>query len=402
MNHREPGPGRRFRCLSLVPLLAALAGCADATGASDPDPLGGRIWTFLLTDSATGIAWVLQTDTAISVAEQDAAPAAASLWTALDSAPSATRFSVNAAVSGREMQFTLRDGDEPAGTATARRFAYHGDGGAPRYAGQATITLGGTARELRFDAIAGVPMPTEVFVEATPPPAAPPPGAIVSLRADDCNTGESEVLAALVQHRLTAEFAVPSRLVGRAGHCNWLLVDSLAAAGNAIEAHSRFHEGAPATFPEFYLEIVGAAQDFAARGHRPRVWIQPGSWLQGPAHLDGLAKLGSPYGALLRRVYGAVEAYTSQDAGSALSYACRATRGPRLYFIRDFDDVTLRATLERAAADGRWIELMWHTGDQPIARLAEQFAIIAEFRDAGRVRVMPVYEALLAGATDRP
>ena len=404
MTHRKPGPGRRFRRSLLFPLLALLAGCAagDGFGSSDPDPLGPRIWTFLLSDSVSGTAWVLQTDSAVAVAEAEASATSAALWTALDSAPSRRGLVVHAAVSGREMQFMLTDGDVPAGRATGQLLAYHGGGGAPRYAGSATVTLEGRTRVLRFDAISGVPLPPEPFAI----PAAPPPGvqprAVVSLRADDCNTGESEVLALLVEHRLTAEFAVPSRLVGRPGHCNWMLVDSLAAAGNAIEAHSRFHDIAPKDFAEFYLETVGAARDLAARGHQPNLWVQPGSWLQGPAHLDGPPKLASPYGALLRRLYGAVEAYTSPDAGSALSYACRSTHGPVLYFLKDFDEATLRATLDRVSGTGRWVEFMWHTGDQPIDRLGRQLAIIAEYRDAGVLAVMPVYRALVAGVTDAP
>ena len=403
MRHRKPGPGRRFRLPLLLSLVAALAGCAagDSFGSSDADPLSPRIWTFLLSDSLTGTAWVLQTDTAIAVSQSDGVATPATLWTALDSAPARLGLAVHAAVEGRELRFTVRDGVATVGTATGRLFAYRGDGGAPRYVGSATVELDGSPRTLRFDALAGVPLPVDPFVA----PSAPPPAtarAVVSLRADDCKAGESGVLAALTANRLVAEFAVPSRLVGRPGHCNWMLVDSLAAAGNAIVAHSRFHEVAPADFPEFYLETVGASKDLAAKGHAPRLWVQPGSWLLGDAHLDGPAKLASPYGALLRRVYGAVEAYTSADAGSALSYASRSTHGPVLYFLKDFDEPTLRFTLQRAADTGRWIEFMWHTGDQPLDRLSHQLAVIAEFRDAGSLAVMPVYEAILAGVTDRP
>ena len=402
MTHGRPGSRRGFRLALLVSLFAAACAGGDSLSSSDPDPLGPRIWTFLLTDSASGTAWVLQTDTPVAVAERDAAPAPATLWTVLDSAPARRGLTVHAAVDGRELRFAVSDGAAPRGTATGRLFAYHGNGGAPRYAGSGVVTLDGVARTLRFDAIAGVPLPSEPFA----PPAAPPltgaPRAVVSLRADDCNTGESEVLALLVEHRLTAEFAVPSRLVGRQGHCNWALVDSLAAAGNAIESHSRFHDNAPKDFPEFYLETVGAGRDLAARGHTPRVWVQPGSWLQGPAHLDGPQKLASPYAALLRRMYGAVEAYVSDNPGSSLTYSYLGTRGPVVYSLRDFDDAALHATLQRAADTGRWIEFMWHTGDQPMERLGEQLAIIAQFRDAGSIAVMPLYEALAAGVTDRP
>ena len=397
------------RALRCVPLAAAamavlLSGCLDRgpedlLGNTAPDPLSRQQWTILLSDSA-GRAWIVQSDSAFAVHEEPASAASASLWSVLDSAPDLTHLTLGATIRGREMEWSLANGAGVIGEGSGSLFAYVGSDGAPRFTGTATVTLSGVPRTLRFDALGGVPMPAEpVVMDARSRTA--PGRTVVSLRADDCPAAESEVLRLLTKNGLTAEFAVPTRLVGRNGlrRCSWALVDTLALAGNAIESHSRFHTAAPSDFATFYLETVGAARDLAARGHPPHIWVQPGTWLTGPAHLDGPDKLRTPYAALLRRVYIGIEAYAVP--GTSLSYVQGGTSGPPVFYLKDFDLPALRTLLDDVTSrpGPTWIEFMWHTGDEPLDRLGQLLGVIAEYRDRGALDVKPLYDAVLAGAT---
>lgn len=364
-------------------------------GNTAPDPLERQVWTLILADDA-GKVWIAQTDSAVAVHGESPAAATAALWSVLDSAPDFRDLRLTAQVDGRQMSWTLMRAGVPLGSGLGAMRAYVGSAGAPRFSGTASLELDGTRRSASFDAIGGLPMPAEPVVQA--PRAAPPPAhGIVSLRADDCPATESQVLAFLRAAGLTAEFAVPTRLVGRPGRCTWATVDSLAAAGNAIEAHSRFHERSPATFGDFYIETIGSALDLVSRGHPAHLFIQPGSWLSGPPDLDDPSKLLTPYAALLRRTFVGIEGYAV--SGTSLSYIQSGTGGPPVYYLKDFDEPTLRALLDDLTAQPRWIQFFWHTGDQPLDRLARQLQLIAEYRDRGALDVMPLYQAVQAGET---
>ncbi len=375
------------------------SGFQDPLGNVGPDPLNRQQWTVILSDSA-GRVWIVQSDSAFAVHEDPPSAASAALWSVLDSAPDLRKLTLAATIRGREMQWTLSGPGGAIGAGTGALFSYVGNDGAPRFTGSATITLSGAERTVRFDALGGVPMPAEPVVIGPRSPT-PPGRTIVSLRADDCPAAESQVLGFLATNRLRAEFAVPTRLVARNGlrRCSWALVDSLAQAGNDIAAHSRFHARAPAEFVGFYLETVGAARDLTTRGHPPHLWVQPGTWLSGAAHLDGPDKLRTPYAALLRRVYVGIEAYAVP--GTFVSYVQGGTGGPPVYYLKDFDLPTLRALLDDVASrpQPQWIEFFWHTGDQPLDRLGAELAVIAEYRDRGAFDVLPLYDAVLAGAT---
>lgn len=398
----------RALCRAFLPaaLAASLLGCLDRgpedlLGNTAPDPLSRQQWTILLSDSAGG-AWIVQSDSAFAVHEEPASAASASLWSVLDSAPDLRHLTLGATIRGREMAWSLSGAAGPIGEGSGSLFSYVGNDGAPRFTGSATITLSGLRRTLRFDALGGVPMPADpVVIDARSRTSLA--RTVVSLRADDCPATESAVLRLLTKNGLTAEFAVPTRLVGRNGlrRCSWALVDTLALAGNAIESHSRFHTGAPGDFATFYLETVGAARDLAERGHPPHIWVQPGTWLAGPAHLDGPDKLRTPYAALLRRVYVGIEAYAVP--GTSLSYVQGGTGGPPVFYLKDFEPPTLRTLLDEVTSrpEPAWIEFMWHTGDEPLDRLGRLLDVIAEYRDRGALDVKPLYQAVLAGATGR-
>lgn len=369
-------------------------GPEDLLGNSGADPLDRQSWTVILSDDAGGV-WVAQSDSAFAVHAGSPEAAGAALWSVLDGAPELDHLTLAAQVDGREMSWSLTRSGEVIGSGRGALFAYVGGTGAPRFVGTATLTRAGVSRQVRFDAIGGVPMPAE----PAPPPAAIPPalaaGGVVTLRIDDCAASDSVSLELLARRHLVASFAVPTRLVGRPGRCPRRLLDSMARLGNAVEAHSRFHGTEPVTFADFYLETVGASRDLRAMGFDPQVFVQPGSWRRGPAFFDSPAKLATPYGALLRRVYRAVEAYQTQEP--SVAYPSDG-RWPYAGEIRYYDAARLAAFLRDASARGQWVELLWHSGDEPWQALDERLAVVEAMRDSGYVANVTFRDALRARA----
>ncbi len=377
---------------------ALLAGCldrgpGDPLGNSPPDRDGGQVWTLILSDDA-GRVLVAQSDSALAPGEDAAAGGSAKLWRTLDAAPDADALTLSLRVHGRRLAWSLTRPGETVASGSGARLAYAGDDGAPRFAGAASVALAGAAASMRFDAIAGLPMPAGPPAAAAPLPV--PARGVVSIRVDDCSAWDSTSLRLLERHHLVASFAVPSRLAGRPGRCPRALLDRIAGAGNAIEAHSRYHDAAPRTFADFYLEVVGASRDLAAMGFPPEVFVQPGSWTEGPALFDSPAKLATPYGALLRRVYRAVEAYQTDAPAVALP---AAGRWPYAGEIRYFDDARLAQFVRDAAARGEWVELLWHSGDQSWADLDARLGVIQALRDSGMVTNLTFRDALRAVPT---
>jgi len=192
---------------------------------------------------------------------------------------------------------------------------------------------------------------------------------------------------------LVAEMAIPTRRLDRRGHCTQSLLAAMVADGNTVESHSRLHGSAPPNFGDFYLEVVGSAQDLRGRGFDPHVFIQPGTWQQGPTLLDSRAKLQSPYYALLRRLYVSTEAYAWP---AAMRIPVPGREGPNHWPLKVFTPQTLEARLRMAAADSLWITFMWHSWDMPLAQLEPRLRVIAALRDSGLVTVLPYYPALRA------
>jgi hypothetical protein len=389
------------RALRFATLVAAAApsllsacldrGPEDLLGNSAPDSLGRQVWTLILA-ADEGDVWVAQSDSAFSPHGHTPTAVPAALWSVLDSAPELRDLTLGALVNGRELQWTLTRGGELLGSGRGALLAHVGGRSSPRFVGAATISLGGVARSVRFDALGGLPFPSEPLPPLSPIAPVAPTG-VVTLRVDDCAAADSISLALLERHHLVASFAVPTRLVGRPGRCPRRLLDSMAAQGNAIEAHSRFHGPAPAAFADFYLETVGASRDLRAMGFEPQVFVQPGSWETGPASFDSPGKLQTPYGALLRRIYRAVEAYQTRDP--AVPYPGDG-RWPYAGEIRYYDAGRLAAFLRDASARGEWVELMWHSGDQPWSELDARLAVIEALRDSGYVANVTFREALAA------
>lgn len=369
-------------------------GFEDLLGNSAPDPSGRQQWTVILASDA-GQVWIAQTDSVVAVQGDASGDGRAALWSVLDSAPDLRDLRFRAEVSGRRMDLVITRAGDTVVSGEGALYSYVGNAGAPRFAGSASLTVSGSTRTVRFDAIGGVPMPA-VPIRERPAPAPRPVAApgIVSLRIDDCGRLDSASVVALQGFHLIASFAVPTRLVGRATSCSRELLRAIADSGNAIEAHSRFHSRSPATFADFYLETVGSERDLAAMGYDARVFVQPGSWNSGPTLFDSPAKLDTPYGALLRRVYEAVEAYQQVDPLVPLPADGARWPTPREITFLTADQVS-RYTRE-AAAGGGWIEFMWHSGAEPRPALEAKLAAIAALRDSGYVAILPFREALHA------
>jgi len=379
---------------------ALLSGCLDRgaedlLGNSAPDPMGRQVWTVILADAA-GAVWIAQTDSAIAVHGDTSRETTAALWSTLDSAPDLTGLRMAAQVDGRQMHWTLSEGNTPVAEGDGALRAYTGSSGSPRFTGTADLRVGGSVRSVRFDAIGGLPMP-DVPVRLLPPAPRRTYHAgrgIVSLRVDDCGSADTASLAALRRYGLTAEFAVPTRLVGRSTSCSLDLLRSISAGGNAVEAHSRFHTGPPPSFADFYLETIGSLRDLRGLGFDPRVFIQPGTWREGPTLFDSPAKLDTPYGALLRRTFEAVEAYQQPSFFATLPAAGATWPSPAVITGYSMDQIA--AMVRQAGANGEWVEFMWHSGPAIGAALDPKLRLIAALRDSGYVDVMNLRDALHA------
>lgn len=372
-------------------LLLILAACLDGSAvepALDPssDPVLPSIWTVLLTDSA-GHVWLLQSDTAFRAqSTAPATPISATLWTALDTAPALRGLSLDLRLADGRVSWSVEQNGAAlmAGQGPASRI-----GQVPVFRGP--VSVAGLRADARFSAFAGVPFPTEPLVQQAPvQPVHLDAPAVLSLRADDCPSQDVATLALLRELRLRAEFAVPSRLVGQPPNCRRSFILQILRAGSAVESHSRFHGAPPADFTEFYLEAVGSAEDLRRLGADPRIFIQPGTWNRGPALLDSPAKLATPYGALLRRVYSGIEAYNPRS--SVVSLPAVGWTGPAPNVLSHLPPSEVDSLIRDAAARHGWIEFMWHSAAQPLEAIAPQLRVIAALRDSGLIDVMPFAE----------
>lgn len=368
----------------------------DPLGNAAPDLLGRQMWTVLLVEDSAHV-WLVQSDTALALHEEiSPIPVGAALWSVLDSAPDSRALQWSAALDGRRLHWVLTSAGATVGEGGGAALSYVGERGTLRFAGYGTLDWGGHSHRVRFDALGGLAVPEAPVVSA---PVRSPPvrrgRGIVSLRIDDCHATDSASLSTLRQLGLVAEFAVPTRLIGRPGFCSRALLQAVADAGNAIESHSRFHERSPASFADFYIETVGSWRDLRALGYDPHNFIEPGTWDHGAPYFDAPAKLQSPYGALLRRLYVSVEAYASDPS---VPIPAVGREGPTSMLLPGYSSSEVGALARDAAARGRWIQFMWHSGDQPADTILAGLRTIAALRDSGLIDVMSFRAALTASA----
>jgi hypothetical protein len=131
----------------------------------------------------------------------------------------------------------------------------------------------------------------------------------ILLRVDDAAAADVDFEGRIRARGLIAEFAIPTRLVGRPGYATWSDVDAWRRDGMGIISHSRTHGYGDLGDADFIGEVIGGMADLAARGFATRIFAQPGTW-RGAALLDSPAKLGGWRGALLRSTTVVSEAYS--------------------------------------------------------------------------------------------
>ncbi len=372
---------------------ACLSWPSGPSGVQARDPLREHVWTIILTGDSNRV-WVVQSDTTQGHPGRLEDTLSAAIWTSLDGAPDQTDLVLHLTRSGPDLSWTLELLGAPlaAGRAALWVDALYL---IPRSQGKTTLYWDGAPRTVTFDVLGGTPLPPQPMIDpvarASDTVRAP---AVVSLRIDDCSEADTESFVVLRQLGLTAEVGVPSTFVNRADRCSVQLLNAMVDAGNAVESHSRTHGGTPATFGDFYLETVGSLRDLRAWGFYPHDFIQPGSWNIGPSAFDNPAKMQTPYAALVRRTYVAMEAYW--PLARSISIPATGRFGPLPYPIANLAPPTIDSIVRAAVATRSWIEFMWHSTETPPAVLAPRLAVIAALRDSGLVVVLPFYAALHA------
>ncbi len=390
----------RRRCLrrsaGLVTVTLGIACLSWPTGPQEiqaRDRLAEHIWTIILTNDS-GQVWVVQSDTTQGRAASLEDTLSAAIWSSLDGAPDLTNLVLRMARRGSDLSWVLESLGAPLASGDAMLWTdalYL----IPRSRGTTTLYWDGAPRSVAFDVLGGTPLPPNPMIDpvaaASETVRAP---AIVSLRMDDCSAADAQSFNVLHQLALTAEIGVPSRFLNRTDRCTVQLLNAMVAAGSAVESHSRTHGATPSSFGDFYLETVGSVRDLRAWGFRPHDFIQPGSWNVGPSSFDNPAKLQTPYAALVRRAYVAMEAYT--PSARSVSIPVSGRFGPLPYLIGSLAPSGVDSLVRAAASNRTWIEFMWHSTETAPAVLAPRLAVIAALRDSGLVAVMPFYAALHA------
>jgi hypothetical protein len=392
---------RVCRLVTLGVLVCAAVGAClerspeDPLGNEAPDLLGRQVWTLLLEEDSAHV-WLVQSDTAFALHEEASSiPVGAALWSVLDSAPDSRGLQWSAAMDGRRLHWSLSSDGVIVGGGSGAALSYVGERGTLRFAGNGTLDWGGRTHVVRFDALGGLPIPETPAERPAPAPQVRRGRGIVSLRIDDCHAADSASLSTLRAFGLVAEFAVPTRLIGRPGFCSRALLQAIADAGDAVESHSRFHERSPASFADFFIETVGSWRDLRALGYDPHNFIEPGTWDHGAPYFNTPSKLQSPYGALLRRLYVSVEGYASNPS---VAIPALGREGPTSMVLPGYSSAEVEALARDAAGRGRWIQFMWHSGDQPADSILAGLRTIAALRDSGLIDVMPFRAALTASA----
>ncbi len=195
------------------------------------------------------------------------------------------------------LRWTLR---RPDGQALQLAYAIAGDTafGALALPGGIRYPLVG----VRFDsAAASLIAPSLVPVRDSHQP-------VVMLRLDDARGTDRDFLQRIKARGLTAELAVPTRLVGRGDNLTWKELEQWRAQGVGIVMHSRFHLKSSAHEQHLIAEIVGGFAEMKAHGFATNVFVQPGTWGDS-IYFDSPQKLATWRGALLRTFATVSECY---------------------------------------------------------------------------------------------
>jgi len=131
---------------------------------------------------------------------------------------------------------------------------------------------------------------------------------VVMIRLDDAFATDRDFIGRLEARGLTAEIAVPTRLVGRTGYATWDELRLRRASGMGVVMHSRFHLQTDADAQHFVGETVGGFVEMTANGLPSSVFVQPGTWGDS-IYFDSPAKIRTWRGALLRTFATVSECY---------------------------------------------------------------------------------------------
>jgi len=130
----------------------------------------------------------------------------------------------------------------------------------------------------------------------------------VMIRLDDGSASNRDFIGRLEARALTAELAIPTRLVERTGYVTWDDLRGWRASGMSVVLHSRYHLWTGADAQHFVAETVGGFVEMAAQGLPSRVFVQPGTWTDS-IYFDSPAKIHTWRGALLRTFTTVSESY---------------------------------------------------------------------------------------------
>ncbi len=243
---------------------------------------------------------------------------------------------------------------------------------------------------VRFDsAAANLIAPPFVPVSGSQPP-------VVLLRLDDTQGTDRDFLRRLKARGLTAEIAVPTRLVGRGNNLTWQELGEWRAKGMGIVMHSRFHLKSSAHGQHLIAEIVGGFAEMKAHGFATSIFVQPGSWGDS-IYFDSPTKLATWRGALLRTFATVSECYAYQPllARSAIS-----PLGIGHVTISDgASDARIRQYWDVAQQPNHATVILVHTFRLRTKNQLDWFLdLVAAAQARGTVRVVANSEALFSAA----
>jgi len=171
---------------------------------------------------------------------------------------------------------------------------------------------------------------------------------VIMIRVDDAAATDRDFLQRLNARGLTAEIAVPTRLVGQLNRMTWQDIRYWGAQGMGVALHSRYHLWTGAGAQHFMGETVGGFAELAAHGLPSTVFVQPGTW-RDSIYFDSPSKIRTWRGALLRTFATVAECYVYP------------------YYVRRADSLELglsHATISDGSSDA-WIRSAWQVALRP-------------------------------------
>jgi hypothetical protein len=218
----------------------------------------------------------------------------------------------------------------------------------------------------------------------------------VLLRLDDTQGTDRDFLRRLKARGLTAEIAVPTRLVGRGNNLTWQELGEWRAKGMGIVMHSRFHLKSSAHEQHLIAEIVGGFAEMKAHGFATSVFVQPGSWGDS-IYFDSPTKLATWRGALLRTFATVSECYAYQ---ALLARSAISPLGIGHVTISDgASDARIRQYWDVAQQPNHATVILVHTFRLRTKNQLDWFLnLVAAAQARGTVRVVANSEALFAAA----